>query len=168
MSMRLCRTLSHLHTVPGGSFRYADIESVVHAATHLMRRVTKRTGPVPRTLFPELDGQERGREFVEPLQLCTLSERLQEYATDARVHPALQRHAAVCAYTYLWFGLTAARTLYHRYDVRGVSMCSTGTLGVVRMSAHPECAVTWEVNRFTEYAVPVHCDVFDTALTVVQ
>lgn len=166
--MRLCRTLAHLHAVPGGSFRYADIEAVVRAATHLIRHVHKRKGPVPRTLFPELDGQERGRELLEPLQLCALSERLQGYATDARVHPSLQQHAAVCAYTYLCVGLNTARTLYHRYDIRTISMCSTGTLGVVRMSAHPECAVTWEVNRFTEYAVPVHCDVFDIALTSVQ
>ncbi len=169
------KMFEHLHAVPGGTFRLAEIESLEHTVRRVYRFVCKRTGPVPQTLFPELDGAERWLEFQEPLALCAFSERLQEYATDTRVHTLLRKRAATAAYMSLLFGLNAARDMCHRYgDRRFDTLFSTGPLCVVHMSAYPECAVTWEVNRFKEYAVYSNPDVYlnhdvlGAALTSVQ
>jgi hypothetical protein len=165
----------HLHAVPGGTFRLAEIESLEHTVRRVYRFVRNRTGPVPQTLFPELDGAERWLEFQEPLALCAFSERLQEYATDTRVHILLRKRAAADAHATLWFGLHAARDMCHRYGGRCFdTLFSTGPLGVVHMSAYPECAVTWELDRFQEYAVYsnpdvyLNHDVWGAALTSVQ
>ena len=165
----------HLHAVPGGTFRLAEIESIAHTASRVLRVAHKRTGPVPRTLFPELDGAERWNEFQAPMFLCAYSERLQEYATDTRVHPVLRRYAAASAHALQWLGLYAAQDMCNRYGERRFdTMFSTGPLGVVHMSAYPELAITWDVDRFKEYAVYSNPDVYldhdvlGAALTSVQ